>query len=113
MIIGTTLGTIDRVLPLGHIGGVGRLSNGTKDVLGAKEDGASGSFKTPTSKKLFSFSRIEQTCCERNKSQEKILSVAGFHPTILAIVTPPVIIIARTSRTRKIKKSHLFFCTKC
>ena len=41
MITGTTSGTIERVLLLERTGGVGRLLDGTKDVSGAKEDGAS------------------------------------------------------------------------
>ena len=43
MITGTTSGTIESVLPLslGRTGGVERLLDGTKDVLGPKEDGAS------------------------------------------------------------------------
>lgn len=42
----------------------------------------------------------------------KKFKIESANWNILVRATPPVVNIAKTSRTRKIKKSHLFFCTK-
>lgn len=41
----------------------------------------------------------------------KNFKIESVNWNILVRATPPVVNIAKTSRTRKIKKSHLFFCT--
>jgi hypothetical protein len=77
-----------------------------------REEGAKGSVKTPAYRKSFSIRNFPvppkiyiYICLEMAKS-ERLIS------HILVRVTPPVINIAETSRTRNAKNSHLFFCIR-
>lgn len=80
-----------------------------------KEDGADGSLTTPTTRKLIYFNRLKQTRKKKNNCQDKIKKSrwTTSKQNLLAKAVAAVKIIAKTSRRRKIKKSHLFFCTKC